>query len=58
MDIRKKFFTKRVISLWNRLTREAEESASMEVAAGFSDGLDNVKFTIGLHDLKYFFQSK
>jgi len=31
LDIRKKLFFERVVSYWNRLSREAEESPSLEV---------------------------
>jgi len=31
LDIRKKFFTMRVVKLWNRLTREAVAASSLKV---------------------------
>ena len=38
LDIRKKFFTVRVVKCWNRLTREVVEAPSLEIFKVRMDG--------------------
>lgn len=52
-----KFFTERVARSWNRLTRKAMESPSLEVKTGtwVSVGLGSAGLLVGPKDLNVFF---